>query len=273
MAEETVVDSKETKVPEGATDEKVVTKVEDTKLEGEEDKGEEGTEDKGEDHEEPKKDSRLNRRFKDLTTKIRTKEADVRTWSETLAEVTGEAPPVRSDFKTPEEFKDAVDDYRDKVRSHKTNLDKAQKDLGKANAEYTSELVSAWDTKVEVATKDLPDYKKVVAASKVPFSSEVLTAIMASSKGPQIAYYLAKNEDVAYDILDLPANEQLLEIGKLESKVQSPRKAVGEKTKTKEPPNEPPSKQIKAEKATTKKAPGDMSLEEFQKWRKEGGGK
>ena len=277
-----VIDTSKTETPEVTTD-KVVTKVENANTEGEgegEGEGEEVVKQIEEQKEQArieqenhsKKQSRLDRRFKELTSKVHSREADVQSLRETLTEVTGEAPPERSDFKNPEEFRDAVDTYRDKIRGPKALLDQAEKDQGKAEAEYNKALVETWNDKVDEAVKDMPDYEKVVKAANIPMKAGVLKAVMRSPVGPQIAYYLANNQEEAHELISLTVEEQILEIGRLESKVQTGRK-VAPDTKEKASPNPPTGSKVIGDKAPTKKSPENMSLEDYAAWRKKGGGK
>ena len=115
-----------------------------------------------------KKQSRLDKRFKDLTSKVRNAEAQVNSWSETLREITGENPPVRSEFATPEEYKDAVDDYREKIRGPKTMLEQSQREHARVDSELNNALIETWDAKIDAVKAEHPDYTEVVAAAKVP---------------------------------------------------------------------------------------------------------
>lgn len=219
-----------------------------------------------------KKQSRLDRRFKDLTTKVRSAESQVHSWMETLQEITGETPPTRKDYANDAEYGEAVTDYREKIRNAKNNLANAQKEYGKVEQESDKALIEAWDDKIDTAVKEMPDYEKVVKSANVPMHPSAQKAILRSKIGPNIAYHLAKNPDIAMDLYELPIEEQILEIGRLESKVQIGRKVVPIKEKSKEDPNPPPSGTIKGDKHPSKKQPGDMSLEEYSEWRKKNKG-
>ena len=275
MADE-VVDTSKTEIPAAEGQEPEV-KVE--TIEGEEQEKVEKTEAEKEqekaDHEQKeKKQSRLDRRFKDLTTRVRTAETQVNNWSETLREIAGENPPIRSDFATPEEYKDAVEDYREKIRGPKTMLEQSQREHARANSDLDTALIETWDAKIDAVKVEHPDFSEVVAAAKVPMHPMTQKAILRSPLGANIAYYLASNQDEALDLYELSPEEQILEIGRLESKVQSGRKVVpAPKVKPKEP-NPPAGSSVKADGAApSKKAPKDMNLEEFTAWRKAGGGR
>ncbi len=217
-----------------------------------------------------KKQSRLDKRFKDLTTKVKVAESTVNSWRETLEELAGEAPPVKSEFKTDAEYQAAIEEYREKIRGPKTQFDQAIRETGKAEAELNKALYEAWDEKMDSIADEIPDYSEVVKKAKVPLAPATLKAILSSNVGPQIVYFLAKNQETAHELNDLTSEQQILEIGRLESKVQGGRKVVPTKNeKQKEPVNAPPGSNVpKGEKAPSKKDPGQMNLEEYAAWRK-----
>lgn len=222
-----------------------------------------------------KKQGRLDRRFKNLTDKVKSANSDAASYRDMLRDITGQETPKREDYGTPEEYSDAVAEYRDKIRGPKTQVEMAERKAGEAEAEYDQALVDSWDEKIEIFAEELPDYKEVLAKSKIPMTKEMTKAILRSSVGPKIAYYLGKNPDIHYDILDMSPNEQIQAIGRLESKVQAGRSEVPvvQVDKKKPVPNAPPNgEKPKGDKAPKAKEPGQMSLEEYAKWRKAGGG-
>lgn len=275
MADEVKV---ETKVPETEVDKKTTVTVETINAEGEnKDEAKVETEEEKEqkrlkEETSNKRQNRLNRRFSELTQKVSTHKADAESWRETLREVTGEAPPDRTDFETPEDYQAAVEEYREQIRHPKAMVEQAEKEAGKAEAEYNQVLVDSWNDKIEAAAEELPDYAKIVKAAKVPVHPQTLKAILRNDFGPHIVYHLSQNQEDAYELYDLPVEEQLQEIGRLSLKVQSGRKAVPGKQKTKEPNPLPNGEKPKGETNVSKKDPKDMSLDEFTKWRKSGGG-
>lgn len=280
MADEQVIETTETPAE---TTEKVETPVEGNDQEDEgtasdeqsDSEGEEGTEEKPKDDiKKPEKQSRLDRRFKELTSRIRNKETDVQYWREALSEVTGEAPPDRKDYGSAEDYLSAVEDYRDKIRTPKVMLERAEKDVSNLHRETQGLVAQNWEEAIQNVSKVLPDYQKVMAqASDVPMHPEVTKAIMRNKvNGPFIAYHLATNTDVAYDLADMPLAEQLLELGRLESRINAGRKIVPQKTnKPILPPIEAP--RVQGKTPTPRKDPSKFSLEEHIAWRANGGGK
>lgn len=274
MADE-VVDTSKTEIPVVEVD-KTIPKVEN--IGGDNTETVEKTEaekeqEKSEQEKREKKQSRLDRRFKDLTSKVRNAESQVHSWAETLRDITGEAPPIRSEFATLEGYNDAVNDYREKIRGPKTMLEQSKRDHAKADSEFNNALIESWDDKIDAVKAEHPDYTEVVSAAKVPMHPMTQKAILRSPLGANIAYYLATNQDEALDLFDLSPEEQILEIGRLESKVQTGRKvAPATKIKQKEP-NPPAGSSVKAETPISKKDPSKMTFDEFRAWRHAGGGR
>lgn len=278
MADEVVKNQDETKIPdaEGSTPE---AKVDNTGDEGEQNgeivlTEEQKEEERLQQEEKTKRQSRLDKRFQVLTTRVKVAESTVNSWKETLQEIAGEEPPVKSEFKSEEEYRAAIEEYREKIRGPKTQLDQAIRETNKAETELTKALYESWDEKMETIADEIPDYESVVKRAKVPLAPATLKAILTSKVGPQIVYFLAKNQETAYDLNDMTSEQQILEIGRLESKVQNGRKVVPLKTgKQKDPPNPPPGQTVpKGDNAPSKKDPGQMSLEEFTAWRKKKSG-
>lgn len=274
MADEVVKNQEDTKIPV------VEGKIPDTKVENNIEEGENKeevvlTEEQKEEErlkqeDKTKKQSRLDKRFKDLTTKVKVAESTVNSWRETLQELAGEAPPVKSEFKTTEEYQAAVEEYREKIRGPKAQFDQAIRETNKAETELNKALYESWDEKMDTIADEIPDYEAVVKRAKVPLAPATLKAILSSNVGPQIVYFLAKNQETAHDLNELTSEQQILEIGRLESKVQGGRKVVPTKTENKkDPPNPPPGQTVpKGERAPSKKDPGQMNLEEYSAWRK-----
>lgn len=269
-----VVETSTSETPDVATE--VVTKVEDSSPEGDDEEGtDEGKQDEkvAEQDEKVRKQSRLDKRFKELTGKVKASLQEVQAWKESLREVTGQEPPDRTKFNTLEEYHEAVEDYRDTIRTPKVMLQQAERTADKVSTEYSKALTESWNAKVAAASDELPDFHEVVGSVEVPLANVTLAALQKSNVGPQVAYYLATNEDVAEELSSMSPEDQLLEIGRLESRVQAGRKVVPAKVVQTKAPIPPPTAPLRGTAPTRAKSPGDMSLKEFAAWRAKGGGK
>lgn len=79
----------------------------------------------------------------------------------------------------------------------------------------------AWVEKVESAIGRMPDYDQVLAQANVQIPREVTEAIMDSEFGPDIAYHLAKNPDLAVKIGRANPIVQAKEIMRLEMMIEA----------------------------------------------------
>jgi len=170
---------------------------------------------------------RFERRIDKATRRAAEAEARARLLEEQLSKVqqpqaqpADEAAPKLEQFDyDPEKYAKAVAEYTKKnaQKEFETNQRTAAQ---KARQE---KLVSSWDEKVEKASDKYDDFQTVVGELKP--TNALVTAIMAAD--PDVAYHLGKHPKEAGRIAELDPVEQILEIGRLESKL----KATPEKPK------------------------------------------
>ena len=103
----------------------------------------------------------------------------------------------------------------------------------------------------------IDDYSEVIQGlvDTVPLSVDIVDAIQADEKGPELAYYLGKNLDVADKVAGMPPIVAALELGKISAKLSS-----GKPTKLTKAPA--PVKQAGAG-GGVRKDEKDMTMEEF----------
>ena len=106
------------------------------------------------------------------------------------------------------------------------------------------------------------DYADVVYDRNVPISQTMAELIAESDLGPQLAYHLAKNRDVASAIYGLPPVQAAREIGRIEAKLATPKAEPRPVTQT-----PPPPPQIRATEPEVERDPESMSMNEWIKWR------
>lgn len=115
-------------------------------------------------------------------------------------------------------------------------------------------------------TDRYPDIEaKVFNDTTLPMSATMAETIMDSEKGPEVAYYLSANRDVAQRIKSMPPLQAAREIGRLEATLSLPQP----RKQTQAPP--PPSTVSGSVKGATK-SPENMTQAEYVKWRNNGGG-
>lgn len=185
---------------------------------GEEDK--EGKPEEKPEDKRPRK-NRFQERFNEITAKRRVAETDAGSVRDLIQDITGESVPKPSDFKTAEEYNAAMAELREKLAPYKAMQAKSERTIQSIDQEYMQTLADSWEEKAADAAKEISDWRTVVSAAKIPMTQELTMAVMESTVGPQIAYYLAKNPDEAFDILSLSPVGQARRIGQLESKIQA----------------------------------------------------
>jgi len=110
--------------------------------------------------------------------------------------------------------------------------------------------------------KSAPDYQSVVYDPSAPISQVMAEVIAESDVGPQLAYHLAKNREVAQAIYKLPPMAAARELGRLEAKLNQP-KAEAPRTTNAPPP--PP--KVEAVESDVERDPDKLSMNDWLKWR------
>jgi hypothetical protein len=79
------------------------------------------------------------------------------------------------------------------------------------------------DFLTRVTNAKIPDYSKVVTnlATAIPIPEDLITAIQLDENGPQLAYYLGNNLDVADKLVKMNPTQGALELGKLSVKLST----------------------------------------------------
>jgi hypothetical protein len=119
--------------------------------------------------------------------------------------------------------------------------------------------------------KETPDYRDV--AHYAPINDAVAEILQELDSGPELAYYLGKNKDIALHLNDLPPKIAAVELGRIDAKITAEKaakaaaleKAKAEKAVTNAPP---PAPKIEGSNAQVEKDPSQMTDSEFAKWRK-----
>jgi len=111
----------------------------------------------------------------------------------------------------PEKYAEAVTKFARDQAAKETQSKHQQEQATRQRAE----LISKWEEKVEVASDKYEDFTTIVGnlEPNVPF----IAAIMDADNGPDIAYHIAKNPDLANRLISMPLFQQIREIGKLEA--------------------------------------------------------
>jgi hypothetical protein len=116
--------------------------------------------------------------------------------------------------------------------------------------------------------KSHPEYReKVLENDTLPITQDMARVIAESEMGPEVALYLAENEEKAAQIAQLSPFLQARELGRIEARLEAAKVTPPPAPKLSEAP--PPVPKIDAtDPAIPNKDPSKMSDSEFAKWRK-----
>ena len=169
-----------------------------------------------------------------------------------------EAPKLEQ-FQSIEEYLDALADHKAsqkfdhlaKEREAKESQTRQQQEVAKLHESYTKQT--------EQARQAYGDFDDVVQDPDLPISQAMAEAIMRSTNGADVAYYLGKNPAEAVRLANLDPFSAAVEIGRIAATVVRPqaRKAS----------NAPPPIQPVGSRASPVTDPDKMSAEEWMKWR------
>jgi hypothetical protein len=188
-----------------------------------------------------------------------------------------QAQPVTTSEPVKEPLQDDFEDYDDFQKAHtKWTVNEAirQNDVSQReeSAKQSSELKAKerkadFEERAGAFKETTEDFEEVARSpemiryySDVPHVAEILEG---NEKGPEIAYHLGKNPDVAIELARLSPLEAAVAVGKLEAKIsKEPKPRAVTKAPT---PISPTGGGGQGGKG---KAPSEMNDEEFAAWRR-----
>lgn len=179
----------------------------------------------------PKEKNSFQERISELTAKRKAAEAERDATKAELDALRAAQKPIEVKDPTakpdPKDYTDAFQ-YAEDLSEWKVNNTLAARDKEaqeKSRAESAASQKATWLARQNEFKTTASDYSEVLEAATVGVSDPVRDAIYESDLGPQLLYYLAKNQDEATRIGKLTTvTGQLREIGKLEAKLWSAEK-------------------------------------------------
>jgi len=188
----------------------------------------------------PKQNPKIEKRFRELTTRAKQAEAEKQALEARLQELESKVAPApqqieqdilgekpqASQFQDAFEYAEALAEWS----AEKALVERDKQEQQRKVEIERQEVIKSWTSKLEKAKAELPDFDEMVASSKVQVRDEVRDAILESDVGPQILYQLASDDDLAQRISSMPVNKALKELGKLE--VQFERKEAPAEVKS-----------------------------------------
>jgi hypothetical protein len=138
--------------------------------------------------------------------------------------------PKPEDFKTVQEYDDAVIEWKVDQKLAQKEQEKAQN----ARAEEAKRVKEDFSKRIADTMKELPDYEEVTGAVDVELPPHITSHIIESDVGPLLGYHLAKYPDELNRILKLSPIRAIAELGKLEAKLEKPKPQLKVVESTKE---------------------------------------
>jgi hypothetical protein len=179
-------------------------------------------------------------------------------------------PPTKADHDYDDDkYQAALIAYTEQIAEKKAQelLEKHERNRQESAKQRT------FQERQDAFIKSKPDYReKVTENESLPITPEMAQVIRESEMGPELAYYLAENEDKAAAISQLSPFLQARELGRIEALLESqkaaPAAAPAEKPKVTAAP--PPVPKIEVTESSTRKDWNDpeLSYEEFNKRRR-----
>jgi len=212
-------------------------------------------------------------RIDKLTGRLRTSERVSDTKDMRIAELElqlSAQPQVQEPLKTLADF-----DYNDaeyesyKVeRSDRMAESAAEKAVQRLMQESsTAEVADKFADREKVFAETVKDYESVVRNPTLRISPAMAAVMKGNENGPEIAYYLGSNPDIAKQLSSLSPEDAGFELGLIHIKLSAEKAKVAKKSVTKAPPPVP---KIKAgDPGRVKKITDpDLSDSEFRKMRR-----
>lgn len=180
--------------------------------------------------------SRLQRRVQRETAKLRQEADDLRREVEELKKGKGAQPeakekaaeenprPKRDDFKSTEEYEDALLDWGTKQAIAKREAEAAEKSAKEAAEAEQKQLEANYENyreQVEEFKDTHDDWDEVVNREDVPMHKAVQLALLELPNGAELTYYLGKHTEFAEKLAEMPPLSAVAEIGILSRKLQS----------------------------------------------------
>jgi hypothetical protein len=119
-------------------------------------------------------------------------------------------------------FVGTEDEYIEALADWKTDQKFAKRDADEKRArddERQQSIITTAKERLRVAAELVPDFAEVTESSSIMIPSAVVGYMQRSEMFAELGYYLSKHPDVAKTLNKLLPDEQLVQIGKIESKL------------------------------------------------------
>ena len=167
--------------------------------------------------------------------------------------------PKLEQYNSIEEYLDALADHKASQKFDHLAKEREAKESQTRQQQEAAKLHESYTKQTEQARQAYGDFDDVVQDPDLPISQAMAEAIMRSTNGADVAYYLGKNPDQAARIASLDPFSAAVEIGRIAATVVRPQ--------PRKTSNAPPPIQPVGARATPATDPDKMSTEDWLKWR------
>ena len=206
------------------------------------------------------------KRIRQLTSKQRAAEEKLAKQQEQIDELLKQnnpepARPSSADFETLEEYEDARDDWKDAVKSRKTESESPEQQAPTPEQVKRAENADRIEQDLDALGDQYPDAVEIVMNDEWSCSDSMYDFIEASEKGAALAYHLATNEDIASKIAGLSPVLAARELVRVEAGLPATT------TKPSASPPPPPGTPVSPSAASVVTDPDKLTSAQWKEWR------
>jgi hypothetical protein len=193
-----------------------------------------------------------------------------------LAEYEAAKKPAESasapqDEPRPEQFNYDVEAYT--RAHHQWSIDRARQEIEAAAkqaeaARRNAEVSISYKQRVDDFVQQHPDFEEVVNTIPYDLPSDVIAAIMAHERGPEIAYHLGSNDDDAFQMAMVRPEMAAAAVKRIASRLTATQKAP--ETPSKPLSKAPPPPPMVSGRSPTETPPEKMTDDQWYRARKAG---
>lgn len=218
--------------------------------------------------------NRLNERFAELTRLRRDAERDRDHWRDQAIRYQSQKPaeppppPLADKVKTLADFNFDEGQHQAYIAqtAAKAATEAAKRELrAEQEAQRKQRELSEYVSRVKDFAKDKPDFNEV--ANYAPINDQIAEMVVRSEQGPEIAYHLGKNPDIATSLSALPPQVAAYELGVLAARLKFERETASKAKVLLSQAPPPPPKIAGSEAGNVEQDPTKMTQAQFNKWR------
>ena len=134
--------------------------------------------------------------------------------------------PAPDQYKDYGEFVEALADWKADQRVSAALAARDGERAKDAEGRAAKAGTDAWQERQTAVRGTIADYDEVIGKSQIVVAPHVITALLDSEHGPEVAYHLAKHPDQADRINGLSPLSAAREIGRLEASLSAPKQPI-----------------------------------------------